>query len=550
MIVKTWNCTGLSSKVKHRYFRNWLRDADILALQETFVTGAAVQFPGFVHFLRPATYGSSKKKLRGGIATLVSSQLASIFDITRIEDLEFEGLESVCLKFDRKVDRSDLPSSFLVLNVYVVAQPAQFDYSAFYFALEAFFAAFDMPVILLGDFNAHLRVRHSQIPNARDRDFQEFMLRLGDGGFTHFPAGEDLRNPRFISDQGCTVIDYIAVRGAPCSGYALEDLTSKGHRSLKISVDWPAFMRSGVRTRTSHRRHFRSLPPPADFFTSFSAGHGLYAIQDFVRAGLSCIFNLFVLTLGTLFTVSRGPKADSCSEPWHRYLSEAELRPLVSLEREVFGLVAGAQLGDPPVGLSEKSAALRQLRRSLHARATERLFKEVQGSLDDPTGLWSLVKKFRVEPEQGAIPVDTLVHHFCAVFNRASDPVPVVFSGRSPCEDETLDRLFEVEELEAAVGCLSRGTAPGTTGIGNDVLMELFRLPGGPDFLLNLFNACLEGAELPVIWRCTEVFLLYKGKGLLTDPGSYRGIALMDSCLKLYERLLYARLAPWAIDYR
>jgi hypothetical protein len=37
---------------------------------------------------------------------------------------------------------------------------------------------------------------------------------------------------------------------------------------------------------------------------------------------------------------------------------------------------------------------------------------------------------------------------------------------------------------------------------------------------------------------------LYKGKGLVMDPGSYRGIALMDSSLKL-EKLLYARLAPW-----
>jgi hypothetical protein len=127
-----------------------------------------------------------------------------------------------------------------------------------------------------------------------------------------------------------------------------------------------------------------------------------------------------------------------------------------------------------------------------------------------------------------------------------SDPVPVVFSGHSPCKDEKLDKPFDVEELESALRELSRGTAPGSTGIGNNILLDVSKLPGALDFMLNLFNACLEGAELPVIWRCTEIFLLYKGKGLLTDPGSYRGIALMDSCLKLYERLLYARLAPWA----
>jgi hypothetical protein len=165
--------------------------------------------------------------------------------------------------------------------------------------------AFDLPIILMGDFNAHLRVRHSSVPNSSDRDFQEFMLRMGDGGFAHYPAGSDLDTPTFISDQGCTVIDYVVVRGAPCSGYALEDLTPKGHRSLRLLVDWPAFTQSGVRARTSHRRHFRSSPP-GDLFTSFVGSHGLHAIQDFVKVGLTCIFNLFVLVLGSLFVVSRG----------------------------------------------------------------------------------------------------------------------------------------------------------------------------------------------------------------------------------------------------
>ncbi len=178
--------------------------------------------------------------------------------------------------------------------------------------------------------------------------------------------------------------------------------------------------------------------------------------------------------------------------------------------------------------------------------ATRRLFKDVRGSLDDPTRLWATVKRFRTTADQGSLPVDTLVHHFCAVFNRASDPVPVVFCGSFPVEDDLLDALFTSSELDRAVSDLSRGTAPGTTGVGNDILLALYELPGGPEFFLSLFNACLEGASLLAVWRCTEIFLLYKGKGLISDPGSYRGIALMDSSLKLYERLLYSRLSAWS----
>jgi hypothetical protein len=42
------------------------------------------------------------------------------------------------------------------------------------------------------------------------------------------------------------------------------------------------------------------------------------------------------------------------------------------------------------------------------------------------------------------------------------------------------------------------------------------------------------------------MFLLYKGKGDPLLPGSYRAIALLDCFLKVYERLLFHRLADWA----
>ncbi len=309
----------------------------------------------------------------------------------------------------------------------------------------------------------HLKIKPSTLPNARDRDFQEFVLRMGDTGFSHFPSGAELDLPTFISSRGCTVIDYVMIRGAPGSGYALEELTPMGHRSLRVSVDWPSATVTKVHERTSHRRHFWSSPPEG-FFTDFTAAHGLQGIRDFTRFWLTRVFNLFVLALGVHFMVSRGLCGTLSGEPWYRYLSEAELGPLRSLESEVASLLASARLGSPPAGLKVKAAELRLLRRSLHSRATGRLFSEVQGSLDDPTRLWTLVKRFRVKSEQGALPIDTLVHHFCAVFNRVADPIPVAFVGQHPCEVEALDRLFTHEDLDAAMKDLSWGTAPGGDG--------------------------------------------------------------------------------------
>ncbi len=52
-------------------------------------------------------------------------------------------------------------------------------------------------------------------------------------------------------------------------------------------------------------------------------------------------------------------------------------------------------------------------------------------------------------------------------------------------------------------------------------------------------------AWIPLAWRCSEIFILYKGKGDPTSPDSYRGISLCCILAKTYERLLLYRLTKW-----
>jgi hypothetical protein len=277
------------------------------------------------------------------------------------------------------------------------------------------------------------------------------------------------------------------------------------------------------------------------------AAKGFGDFTGFVRAGVNAVFMFFVLCLGQLFQVSRPPPADQVHEPWHRYLSGAELAELTAREKRVFDLVAEAELGVPPLGLGEAERQLKDLRKELRGKSQRRMFEDIKGSANDPVRLWTFVRKFRVNQSQDALPIDVLVQHFSAVFNRSTDPVPVVFCDNfEEIRDELLDPLFTLTELDRAFSALHHGMAPGASGIGNDVILDLYRVEGGPTFFLHLFNACFSGGTLPLAWRCTEIFLLYKGKGSLTDPNSYRGIALMESTLKVFERLLYGRLSIWA----
>ncbi len=63
--------------------------------------------------------------------------------------------------------------------------------------------------------------------------------------------------------------------------------------------------------------------------------------------------------------------------------------------------------------------------------------------------------------------------------------------------------------------------------------------------LLALMNMCFSTGAVPKRWGESEVFILYKGKGEVTDPINYRGINLNDNFLRIYERLLDSRMSFW-----
>jgi hypothetical protein len=266
MIVKSWNCTGLSTKLNTPTFTQWLKDADVVALQETFLDTTALQVAGFTPFIKCATPPPPGKRHRatGGLVALISSQLASVYRVLNIDSFFFEGFESQCIRFERLDDaRIELPASFVLLNCYVVAQPAAFDFHGLYFALEAFLLAMDTPAIIAGDFNAHWKLpTPSRLPLPRDRDFRDFVLNLEDSGFEFHPSTpSELRKPTYVSPQGCSIIDYVFTSGIPASGFRCEQMTVFGHRTLSVQIEWPTAQATVLRDRRSHRKHFQCSPP-------------------------------------------------------------------------------------------------------------------------------------------------------------------------------------------------------------------------------------------------------------------------------------------------
>ncbi len=551
MQVGSWNCTGCDFRSSR--FRTWLSPLHLAAVQETFKTSPQLSVPGFQTFVSPASRkplptgstGSLRGRAKGGLASFVSTQLSAFYNVDRVA-LEVEHVESLVLHFTRKssapVDDS-APTAFLFANCYVRPLPDAVDFELLFAEVDALGARFDCPLLIAGDFNAHLP--HPRVPTLhptpRDVSFYDFVTRLESVGFTYGPGPENAR-PTFLGGNSGTFIDFVFARGVNFDPVLVSTLTVTGHRALTSILRWPAPVPVSLTPRQSHRRHFHSEVPP-NFFSRFVAD-GITGCVEFIRAGVGRVYSLFLMMVLSLTVISRPPARPR--ESWHRYLSQDELAPLLTQE-DALRLAASQPVECLDfVNLRNERRAVAILRKELHLKAVSRLFTDTARSFNNPTQLWDMVKRFRGTAATGGVPVHILRDHFVAVFNRVTDPLPLTFFDPRGYVTTAIDRRFTMAELDKALSELKRDKAPGPNGIGNDVLLALAKLDDGRLFFLNLFNACFESGAFPDPWRTSEIFVLYKGKGDVLDPNSYRGIALLDSCFKLYERLLYHRLRTWA----
>ena len=64
----------------------------------------------------------------------------------------------------------------------------------------------------------------------------------------------------------------------------------------------------------------------------------------------------------------------------------------------------------------------------------------------------------------------------------------------------------------------------------------------GVEFLVNFFNRLLRGEKMPDEWRRSVLVPLYKVKGDIKKCGNYRGINLSSHIMKLWERIIEARI--------
>lgn len=536
MEVVSWNCGGAFTNLTTRQLSRWAGPGTVVALQETMVLDSA-RFPptaGFHQELLNATASSTGGRPSGGLAVLVAFSLLTNFDVTRVPT---DGFPCEVLAISLTPKTPAVSDSFVLVNVYVPAPPKPPNFSELGAALVGLLDSHvDSDFVICGDFNAH-RLRDD---NTRDLCFNFFVAALESNGFTVFPPLSDIR-PTFVGPQFTSSIDFFFVRGIGVNNFEVLPRVELGHREISLSIDLPC-PPSPIVSLPPTRRFLTGKP--LTFFRSLRKDYGFRGPREIAAGGIEVFSRLYFLFLASCtFSTPLTPP----EEPWQRYLTHSEQAFLRARRTHVLALSASLS----PSSLSGFHAERRNLRSleiDLHSRSVTRLQAAVKDSFGSHTSVWAFVRRFRIQSgRSGGLPVEMLLDHFAGVYNRRGDPLPVLFeSDFAVSEDPDLDRRFSMEELRRAVSSANRASAPGENGYGMDIILGIMKSSKGPRVLLDFMNACFSEGKLPKAWAHAELFLLFKGKGDPLDPNSYRGICLLDTFYKLFERLIYHRLSVWA----
>ncbi|KAK3549302.1 hypothetical protein QTP70_034530 [Hemibagrus guttatus] len=96
------------------------------------------------------------------------------------------------------------------------------------------------------------------------------------------------------------------------------------------------------------------------------------------------------------------------------------------------------------------------------------------------------------------------------------------------------------DEVRKALKRMKSGKAVGP----DDIPVEVWKCLGeaAVEFLASLFNRVLESERMPEEWRRSVLVPIFKNKGDVQSCSNYRGIKLMSHTMKLWERVVEARL--------
>ena len=99
---------------------------------------------------------------------------------------------------------------------------------------------------------------------------------------------------------------------------------------------------------------------------------------------------------------------------------------------------------------------------------------------------------------------------------------------------------ISMQEVRAAIFKMKKDKSTGPSGVAAEMLKASGE--SGVRWMTDLFNLVVKTGNIPEDWSKSWMVSIYKGKGNALECNSYRGIKLLEHAMKVFERIIEARL--------
>ncbi|XP_059061881.1 uncharacterized protein LOC131854757 [Achroia grisella] len=166
--------------------------------------------------------------------------------------------------------------------------------------------------------------------------------------------------------------------------------------------------------------------------------------------------------------------------------------------------------------------------------------------------VWSNIRRFRhafnVSRPNSLMPslVESFLDRLAPAF--VSEDLSLVYPDPPQLSNMTLEPLeipFSLDELKSILSKV-RDSTPGNDGIPYSFITHLD--DSSLNYYLKLINTVVDTGNIPKSWKLQQIIPILKTGKPLSDPASYRPIALSSVLLKLTEHLVKNRL-EWFVEH-
>lgn len=369
-------------------------------------------------------------------------------------------------------------------------------------------------IIIAGDMNCRL-----DKPDTKCRATLNFLQE------ENFELINDPEQKTYISHNGSSTIDIVLIRGHGIQVVSQEALWSTSTTPMRkhIPIQTKLTLRANKTTRRRQKNTTSRKIVIAEIEKEKSRGRITEAEKEMEQDNLNAALTI----------INKIIKSGATHKPKRRRAQPWFDRECYALRQETLKDLHTAKNSGLQEDLRKYGGKRKTYKTFLKQKKLDYTEKEgeriAERALKDPYA----ATRPRRSTRTNNVTIDKWESHFTEILNTAQRNRAYDTDSSTQLPQAT---AFTEEEVRTAIHNTKNNKAPGPDQIYNEHLKESAEVMVGA--WTKLYNKCVELGEIPEKWRTSTINILYKGKGEVNDPNSYRGIALENNSFKILTKLL------------